>query len=433
MKGFNDKLIKKGETVGVALSGGKDSVCLLFLLKELSESIGFNLVAVNVEHGIRGESSLNDTLFCKNLCEKLSVPFKGYTVDVLSLVKKDGLSLEEAARKLRYECFYDAVKIGFCNKIACAHHKNDNVETVIFNLLRGTTVSGLRGMEEVSVDGVIVRPMLGVSKDDIDEYINRNGIDYVSDETNDDVKYTRNFIRHEVLPLLSSRFPGVYDSVERLSLSAKSDDAYLYSLAKKELVYSGGVAYISCDAPKPIFSRAAILALKALGVQKDFDNSHIAALFDLTRNQSGKQVDLLGGLYGVKEGDKIAIKRKKEKIGFLTEFKKGIISVSDGKLVIEDAREYKKDGTNYVDYDKIPHDAVVRKRLVGDVFYKFGGGKVSLKKFLTDKKIPKDEKDKLYLVASGNIVYVIIGVEISSLCKIDENTRNIVKIFKLDN
>lgn len=428
MEGFNDKLFKKGKTVAVALSGGEDSVCLLFLLKNLEKEKGIKVVAINVEHGIRGEASLRDTAFCADLCRKLSVPFKTFSVDAPTLSSVEKLSMEEAARKLRYDCFLKAVSDGFCDKVACAHHLDDNVETVLFNLFRGATVSGLRGMEETSYDGVIIRPFLRVKKADIRKYLETVGADFIKDETNDDVKYTRNFIRKEVVPLILSRFPSLKEAILRLSLSAKSDDAYLYSLAKNSLEVKNEKAYIPCRLDYPIFSRAAILALKALGVQKDFDNGHIAALFELCGNQSGKKVDLLGGLYGVREGDFIVVKKKTEKVEFCRKFTGENIETSDGIIYIEKTDGYKKDGGLYADLDKIPDGAVVRRRKIGDVFYKFGGGKVSLKKFLTDKKIPADEKDELYLIAKDDVVYVIAGVEISSLCKIDNQTVNAVKI-----
>lgn len=428
MEGFNDKLFKKGETVAVALSGGEDSVCLLFLLKNLEKEKGIKVVAINVEHGIRGQSSLEDTAFCKDLCRKLSVPLKSFSVDAPMLSSAEKLSMEEAARNLRYECFLKAVNDGFCDKVACAHHLDDNVETVLFNLFRGATVSGLRGMEETSYDGVIIRPLLRVKKDDIRKYLENVGGEFRKDETNDDVKYTRNFIRKEVLPLILTRFPSAKEAVERLSLSAKSDDAFLYSLAKKALEVKDGKAYIPRCLEYPVFSRAAILSLKALGIKKDFDNGHIAALFELCDNQSGKKVDLLDGLYGVREGDFIVVKKKTEKVEFFQKFTGENIETLDGTIYIEKTDGYKKDGGLYVDLDKIPNGAVVRKRKIGDVFYKFGGGKVSLKKFLTDKKIPADKKDELYLIAKDDVVYVIVGVEISSLCKIDNKTVNAVKI-----
>lgn len=428
MEGFNEKLFKEGETVCVALSGGEDSVCLLYLLKDLEKRLAVKVVALNVEHGIRGENSLRDALFCKELCKKLGVPLKSYSVDALALSKKDGLSVEEAARILRYESFHDALISGFCDKIALAHHQSDNVETVLFNVFRGASTSGLRGMEEVSYGGVIIRPLLYAKKSDITDYVRKIGAEFCKDETNDDVSYTRNFIRKEVLPLVTSRFAGACDAIERLSLSAKADDAYLYGLANDIITEKDGAIYLPITADYPVFSRAAVMAMKMLGVKKDFDNGHIGSLFALTKNQSGKRVDLIYGVYGIREGDYIAIKRKKEIPDCEVKFSLGEIQLKDAVITVKKTDGYKKDGSLYVDLDKIPAGAVVRRRRVGDVFNKFGGGKVSLKKFLTDKKIPKDKKDELYVVAKDEVIYVIVGVEISSLCKIDKDTAKAVKI-----
>lgn len=435
MKGFNENLINEGDTVGVALSGGEDSVCLLYLLKELCLKKNFKVVAVNVEHGIRGSSSVKDSEFCVELCKKLGVALKSYSVDALKYSAENKTTVEEGARFLRYSCFFDAVKSGFCNKIATAHHRDDDEETILLNLFRGATVSGLKGMDEVAYDGVIIRPMLGVKKSDINDYIEKNGIAFVSDETNSDVNYTRNYIRRKVVPAVKERFPSFGNALKRLSFSARSDDGFLYSMAKETVEYKNGCAYIKCGKPYPVFSRAVILALKYMGVTKDFDNRHIDALFKLSGNIGGKKADLLNGLYAVKEGDYIVVKRKRETNAEDEEpFTSGVTELERGKVVVErcditgEYKNFRKDGRLFLDYDKIPEGAVIRTRRRGDVFTKFGGGTVSLKKFLTDKKIPAEKKDEVYVVAKDDTVYAVLGIEISSGVKIDETTVSPVKI-----
>lgn len=445
MKGFNEKLLNQGKTIGVALSGGEDSVCLLHLLNSIKDRLSINVVAINVEHGIRGESSARDTDFCVSLSQSLNILLKRYKVDAVSYSKENGLTLEEGARKLRYKCFYDAVKEGFCDQIAVAHHQKDNVETVLFNIFRGTTISGLKGMDSVSRDGVIIRPLLNVKKQDISQYVVENGLKFVNDETNNDTKYTRNFIRHDLLESINSKFNGAEDAITRLSAQARQDDEFLYAIAKQNLEFKGGIFYIPCNLDYPIFSRAVILAIKGLGVEKDFDNGHIGALFDLKDNISGKKVDLLCGLYGIKEHDKIAIKNGKIQDGlksqFFAPFSENTFLDNSTQIKIErvnksdyilnkDLQINKPIGevTKYIDLDKIPSGAVIRKRMVGDKFTKFDGTTVSLKKYLTDKKIPKDKKDATYLICHDSTVLVIVGVEISSLVKIDSQTKNIAKI-----
>lgn len=448
MNGFNEKLISAGEVIAVALSGGEDSVCLLHLLKEIEPSVGFRLVAVNVEHGIRGEASLKDSAFVKSLCEKLSVPVKMYTVCATEYALKNKLSLEEAARKLRYDCFFDAVESGFCDKIACAHHSDDNMETILFNIFRGTSVSGLKGMDEVSYGGRIIRPLLHVGKQEISQYVKEHGLSYVTDETNSDTTYTRNYIRGVIIPAIIEKFPSAASATARLSSSAKSDDEYLYEIAKNAVVEKDGAYYIPCSLPYPVFSRAAVLALKGCGIKKDFDNRHIDALFGLTTNISGKKADLLGGVSAVREHDCVVVKKtdlsnKSAYKSVFVPFKEDVSVIYDktvtvkrlvDKAVCEEVKKQRKNDTcignpriftpiaNYFDLDKIPDGSVIRTRRVGDVFTKFGGGTVSLKKFLTDKKIPAGLKDELLLVAAGNVVYMVIGVEISDLVRIDDST-----------
>ena len=140
-------LINKGETVAVALSGGSDSMALLYYMLSQAEKFQFNLVAINVEHGIRGEESVSDSQFVSRQCNALGVPLMSYSINCIEEAKKQKLSLEQVARKLRYECFYDALSKGKCDKIATAHHLDDSVESVLFNLFRGTGIKGLSGIK----------------------------------------------------------------------------------------------------------------------------------------------------------------------------------------------------------------------------------------------------------------------------------------------
>ena len=150
--------IKQNEIVAVALSGGEDSVALLHFLLSRSSLLGFKVIALNVEHGIRGEDSLSDTNFVKELCRRLNVELICYSVDSLSKAQTDKLSVEQAARALRYECFYRAIAEGKCDKVATAHHRRDNVESVLFNLFRGSGLKGVSGITPC-YDGKIIRPL----------------------------------------------------------------------------------------------------------------------------------------------------------------------------------------------------------------------------------------------------------------------------------
>ena len=424
-------MIKRGSTVAVGLSGGVDSVCLLHYLKNQSGEVGFDVVAVNVEHGIRGQDSLSDTAFCRKFCQKLGVTLKEYSVNAPAFSKEQGYSLEQAARQLRYNCFFDAIDSGFCDVVAVAHHLSDNAETILFNVLRGTSLSGAKGILPVSYGERIIRPFLGVKKEDILSYAKENELPFVTDRTNFDISYTRNAIREVVLPSIKRIFPEYEGALSRFAQVCQSDDEYLYSLAEKSVHFEDGCAKIACDTPYPVFSRAVISALKRAGVEKDYQKSHVDAVFALKNLQTGKKVDLIKNVYAIKVHDHIEIKIKSAVNRPIAPFSLGETKLGGYTIRVEKAQNITnadmKSG-QYFDLGKLPENLFFRKKQDGDVFIKFNGQKVTLKKFLTDKKIPADEKKELLVLADEKTVYLIAGLEISCLIKIDKTTKNIVKL-----
>lgn len=212
MLAFSAPFFKRGETVLVGFSGGPDSVCLLHFLHYLSGKKHFELVAVHVNHGLRGAAAEADARFCRDLCRQIGVPLLTYKKAVRALAKKLDLSLEHAARKARYEAFVQAAKKTGASKIALGHHLDDQAETVLLNLLRGTRVEGLCGIplrRALSKNTEIVRPLLCVTRAEVEEYIKVNQLSFVTDQTNCDEAYTRNWIRRQLLPLLEKKQPKI--------------------------------------------------------------------------------------------------------------------------------------------------------------------------------------------------------------------------------
>ena len=178
-----------------------------------SKKFPFNVVAINVEHGIRGENSVKDTEFVKKFCDDNGVNLFCYSVDSLTYASENKLSIEQAARKLRYDCFFDALNKGLCDKVATAHHLSDLTESVLINVFRGTGIKGVVGIK--NYNDKIIRPFLNVKKQDIDEYLKENDIPFVTDETNLLDDYTRNRVRHFVVPEIKKIFPEVEKSIAR--------------------------------------------------------------------------------------------------------------------------------------------------------------------------------------------------------------------------
>ena len=199
------------QTVGVALSGGGDSMALLHYLLKESKLYNFSIIAINIEHGIRGNDSIKDTEFVINYCKNNGISLLTYSVDCKKYAKENNLSLEQAGRILRYQCFYKAIEENRCDLVATAHHLKDNFESVLFNLFRGTALKGLCGIEQ-NFENKIIRPFLSVSKAEIEEYLDANQIPYVVDQTNFCTDYTRNDLRLNVIPEIEKIFPNAQTS-----------------------------------------------------------------------------------------------------------------------------------------------------------------------------------------------------------------------------
>ncbi len=423
-------MFNKGETIAVALSGGADSMALIHKLCSLSTELGIKVIAINIEHGIRGEDSINDSLFVKEYCDKNDIPLISYSVDSPKKAKDEKLSIEQAARLLRYECFYRAISEGRCDKVATAHHQGDNTESILFNLFRGTGLKGLCGIKG-NFDDVIIRPFLSVSKDEILEYVSKNQIPFVQDKTNLDDQYTRNYIRLNILPKIKEIFPDVDKNLYRLGEILSLEDDFLEQTAKSALVKDDELAYsISLDVHPAIFSRAVILALKNLGVEKDWEKQHVDSALSLIDLENGSKATLLNGVIAIREYDRIVLYLDGKKTQNDIPFTIGNFDFFDKtySIVLANNSVDLRSGL-FADLDKIPKTAVIRTKKDGDKFAKFGGGTKLLSDYLTDKKIPLRIRDNLPVLAVENQILAIFGVAVSENVKVDEQTKTILRFI----
>jgi len=223
-------MLPAGSRVLCAVSGGADSVCLLHLLCGLAEKRKIEVFAAHFEHGLRGEESLRDCRFVQELCAKLNVQCIVVHGDVTAYAEEKRLGIEEAARELRYAFLEKTADELNCDKIATAHNSDDNAETLLFNLNRGSGLAGLRGIPPVR--GRIIRPLLGVSRAEIEQYLADNGLSHVEDSSNASDDYSRNFIRHHVMPAMRNLNPAFSEAVCRTSELLRDDEACLASLAE---------------------------------------------------------------------------------------------------------------------------------------------------------------------------------------------------------
>ena len=422
------KFISSNQTVGVALSGGSDSMALLHYMLSESKKYHFNVIAINVEHGIRGEASKNDTNFVINYCKTNKIKLLTYSVDCPTFAKENKLSLEQAGRILRYQCFNQAIESKACDKVATAHHLKDNFESVLFNLFRGTGVKGLIGIEQ-NFNDKIIRPFLSVSKQEIEEYIKKNNIPYVNDQTNFSDEYTRNAIRLNLLPEIEKIFPEAQKGVYRLSQIAKLENDFIHNETLKALTFYDDKVQIKLPIHTALLSRATVLALKHLGVEKDWEKAHIDAIIELSTLDNSSKVSLPNEITAIKEYDRITFYKRINVTPSSIPFSLGEFEFNQTTITITKVNDCVdlKSGF-YCDQDKLPKDAVIRTRLDGDRFTKFGGGTKALNNYLTDKKIPLMQRDALPLIAIKNEILAIFNVAISDKIKVDKNTKTIIQL-----
>ena len=408
---------------------------LLHYLKTQAAACGFDVLAVHCEHGIRGESSVADMRFVEEFCEKLGVALVVFRADCPALAKEKKMSLETAAREFRKESFATVIADKKADFVATAHHALDEAETVLFRLARGTSLSGAKGMTEE--DGAIIRPLLTWSKTEILAYAESNSLAYRVDESNLETAFTRNKLRLEVLPKLEEAVPGACRNLAAFALRAAEDDGVLYELAESLLCRVDDGFLVAFNEKAPIFRRAVLLALKGLGVEKDYTALHLSSVFDLQTLERGAKLDLPCGVEAVKVEKGVLLRKKivrsfeekREPCAFaFSGFDGGRYEIILSFTPIE--RENLWGKVLKADGDKLC-GAQFRFREDGDTIKRFGGGTKTLKKFFNEEKIAVEERGYIPVIAKGKEVLAVCGVEISEEVKVTEDSARVVYIATL--
>lgn len=445
----------RGFSLAVAVSGGRDSVALLHYLHKNAEEAHISLSALTCCHGIR-PSAEADVAFVEELCKAWGVPLTVFRADVPARAKQSGRNLEEEGRMFRREC-YQTMLDGGADAVLTAHHRDDYSETVLFRLARGTS---LQGLDVFPAQKGLLRPLLGVTRARIDEYIQENALPFREDETNADVALSRNRIRHEVLPALERAVPGAKENLVRFAERAVRDDAFLQELALRE-VRGEGEKRVFADLPEPVFFRACLAAMKALGLTRDYTESNLQELKKLAAAQAGRSTRLPCGVTVYREGADLVFlpqeegaeeAQKARELPFFLGRKEafgGVLEVGEGDFGAGEPPEttgeppllrgeptkttgkppflrgepsQEKGRVLKVDLAAVPEGAVWRTRREGDTFLPCNGHQKSLKKFLTERKIPARVGRELPVLAEGSEVLCIAGVELSERIKRTQNT-----------
>lgn len=444
-------MLESEDCVIVGVSGGADSLCLLFVLLELQKEIPFRLIACHVNHGIRGEEAEADEAFVKQICAEYKIPCVSCFENVELIAKKRKQSTEEAGRDVR-RAFFEKVLLEYNGtKIALAHHKNDNVETFFLNLARGSGLKGLCGIHPVK--GNVIRPLLCVERSEIEVYLEERGISYCEDKTNTSDMYTRNRIRNHVIPYMQNEVNAqvvshIDETTEYLRqvqdfLKEQTEIFFAQSVVKKDEVYLiSEEAYKNIpNALQPLVVRQ-VLA-KLAGREKDLEAVHVRSLQELFSKQTGRKVDLPYQMVGRRTYQGIEIGKKKEEGATFQEITFDCKSECQktfsfqGKEIVcrvfektpEMVMPAEKDGTKWFDCDIIENGLSFRTRRPGDYITIYSdGSRQKLKSYFINEKIPQKERDQILLAADGSHILWIVGHRLNCIYEVSENTKRILEI-----
>ena len=449
-------MIEPGDRIVIGLSGGSDSVYLFRVLAQLSAEMQFEIIAVHVEHGIRGKDADADAEFAENLSLTYGVECIRFAYDIPQIAKKHGFTEEEAGRIKRYETFERVCKEKGANKIAVAHHADDNAETLLFNLVRGSGIRGMGGMRPINDN--IIRPLLCVTKKQILQELGKMGQSYRTDQTNFDTAYSRNRIRNNIIPELLLVNEAAVSNINSAMEQIRGADSYIAlqaaSIAGKCLRYAQGATFISITSllREHEFMQSCVVKIaieEVCGLKKDITSAHVRMVMDLIYMENGKRCDLPYGVSAYKEYDEIrlakAFTRNED-----TEAKADMDGLIKGEVLrlnfddriyelmldnSADTTEIKRQNpyTKFIDCDKIKNSLRVRHPQEGDyLVINDKGSQKKLTRYLIDEKIPKTLRNTMSVIADGSHVIWVVGMRISSYYMVSDETGNILRISILE-
>ena len=449
-------MLQAGDTVAAGISGGADSVCLLFVLCTIRKHLPFRLIAVHVNHLIREEAG-EDAAYVERLCREWGCPYRYVEEDVAGYARGNRMSVEEAGRFLRYRAFAQVLREADApdGKIAVAHNQNDNAETVLFHLFRGSGLAGLSGIRPVR--GNVIRPLLGTPRAEIEAFLQENRIACRIDRTNYDDTYTRNRVRHHVLACAEQEIceravPHIYDA----SVMISEADAYIgrcteQALQRCAVVREAEIVFEQAAFMReyPVIQKRLLLsAMQCLCGGRDIGAVHVRLFHELFLRQGNGSIDFPHGMTALREYGSVRLVRSgvcraeakaadAEKTAREQALQiPGEVRLSDGLCVACSLLPRQKTQiipqktyTKWFDYDKIIKSLVLRTRRTGDyLLTRTDGGKKTLKAYMIDEKIPRALRERVPVVADGEHIIWVVGYRISDYYKVDEQTKTVLQI-----
>ncbi len=426
-----NNMLKAGDKVVCALSGGADSMALLCALYELKDDLGILLCAAHMNHSIRGADADADEKFAADFCKSLGVEIFTKKVNVPLIAKETGISEEECGRYERYRFFNQVCENVGGALIATGHHKNDNAETVLFNLFRGSGSRGLGGIAYKRDN--IIRPLLDVTRADTENYLMQKNIAWREDKTNFQCEYTRNKIRLVILKDIEKCFPEAVEKIALCSEAVRTDDEYLQQIAENSGAFENGCIYEEkfANLHESIRRRVIINALKEWGLSPD--RERINAVYSIVTGPTGKYRDLGKGVRVVNNYGSVSLLEKSsfcpEDVTYNIKSGESLeIKVFEGSWSIKTVDKSQKIRDNkmmiLLDADKLGDEVSVRCRKDGDYISPLGmDGKKKLKKVFIDLKIPKEKRDRISMLAYKDEILFIPGIRKTKNYLPDNNTK----------
>ena len=447
-------MVEPGDVVITGVSGGADSVCLLLVLQKLAAELSISIEAVHINHGIRTEAA-GDAEFVRRLCEDRGIPFHLVCADVETQAKQEKMSTEEMGRKIRYEAFRQILgeRKG---RIAVAHNSNDRAETMLFHLFRGTGLAGVCGIRPVQ--GEIIRPLLFLERKEIEQWLQEQGISFCTDATNLGDDYTRNRIRHHILSYAEEEIVhGATANMNRAAKQLQEADEYMMrqtlAAVKRCCVFTehpkaASVKLSLLQKEDPFIQKRLLFytVCEIAGRKKDITEAHIQSIYKLLQGTGSKECMLPYQVHVYKQYEWVKIEKSEAERGIsqakymeLPELPVDIPSVVDvpglGRVEFRTFPCEKsqiipqKTYTKWFDYDKMTRIMCLRPRQAGDYLtVNQQMGRKSLQDYFVDQKIPKENRNSLYVLAMDHHVVWVPGLRISEYFKITEQTEHVLQV-----
>ena len=441
-------MLEKGDRVLIGISGGSDSICLAQMLHTLRPEYNLELAAVCCHHGLRGEEADQDVRFAEDFCRRRNIAFFKVYEDVQARAADKKISIEEAGREFRYETFRSLMEKHDYNKLAIAHNADDRAETMLFHLARGTGIAGLCTMDPMRelFDGrYLIRPLLGIKKSAIEAWLTEKNIPWRVDSSNEEDIYTRNRIRHHVLPELAKinertaeHMGETAEQLDEICSYLKEEEDRIFEQTvqqtEEELIVSVNILRNYHSYMKKSVLRRCIC--KMAGGGKDITSSHVKILLDLLEGETGREAHLIKGIRVRREYEFLIFTKEKDgpksSDGENRENNTDIIAQIElimKKYPYTGQEILKNEYTKQFDCDKILCELCLRFWQEGDYLYlKEDGGKKKMSRYFIDNKIPSGERGRIPLLADGSHILWIVGHRISAYYKVTEETKEILEV-----